>query len=291
MKIRLAHHYWQNNESAQWNPKQFPFPDIEQELKGSYVILEAEKPKWKKYGNITVFFDYRPTKDIYGRAIVPITFAFVPDCRKPEVCQPVIARKLASATNSKLEIEVSLPPGAVGEKKVKSKKNFIIAGICIALLLFILPFFKTGKQRAPKKVIVPQDRAEAVKIAQEAVMQEAQAGKNFPDKNGETPAPSGKMKEVELKEPEEQAASKIAATQQSVLICKGLEENILPFLEKCAARFIKDYCANRTGNKNYARWLSDNNPAECSRSKEFTIKSSLSDKFVKELNRIKNHGK
>lgn len=148
MEILLSHHFWHDNKNAVWNPSLFPYPQIEQKLKESYVVLEAERPAWKKYDNITVFFDYRPGKDAYGRDIVPISFAFVPNCLNPKACQSVIAPLLCRITNNVTKIDLDFPPESIYIPKVPKPISplKIILVLSTLLPLFFIWFYFFGNE-------------------------------------------------------------------------------------------------------------------------------------------------
>lgn len=153
MKILLAHHYWQHNANAVWNPGRFPYPAIEDEIKKNYSLLEAERPAWKQYGDVTVFFDYRPGKDIYGRDIVPISFAFLPGCQNPAACVGPVMAGLAVASTSQLSMDVELPAGCLPIKR-HYRLGVIVAACAMAVILAVWLFSggKKEEKSAPAQV-------------------------------------------------------------------------------------------------------------------------------------------
>lgn len=90
LKIPVCHHFWKDGEYAVWQPPKFPIPEIENRVKADYDHLQSDKPPYKTYGNYTVFFAYKPGKDIFGRNITAISFAFVKDCKSSYEFCPII---------------------------------------------------------------------------------------------------------------------------------------------------------------------------------------------------------
>lgn len=140
MKIDLCHHYWKNRANAQWFPEHFPCPQIEHAVKREYPLLISERPRWKTWDGITVFFDYQPDKDIYGREIVPVSFAFLPGCVNPEACWQRVSPALAKAPRTSTSIDVDIPAGFLHTKQVKRKKTLlgfaVLACLCASLFWF-----------------------------------------------------------------------------------------------------------------------------------------------------------
>lgn len=138
MKIKLCHHLWQDKANATWFPKQFPYPEIEQEIKTEYPILQAERPKFKRFGELTVFFDYRPSKDLYGREIVPISFAFLPDCGDASACAKYILPTLSHSTSTVSDIEVDIPQKYLHSSKAGVNKTLRKGALAICIIASLL---------------------------------------------------------------------------------------------------------------------------------------------------------
>lgn len=146
MKIKLCHHYWQDTVNAVWRPQSFPYPKIEKELKQLYPILQEKQPVYHTFGNVTVFFNYRPGRDVYGRDIVPISFAFVPECENPEKCGKVIGEALEKADYDTLELDL---PNLPGVKKTKKKYLFFtVLGLGLAIVLASAMHFSFSRNPA-----------------------------------------------------------------------------------------------------------------------------------------------
>lgn len=147
MRIPVCHHYWKDGQDAAWVPSAFPVPQIEEAVKNDYVILQKERPKWRKYGGFWAIFDYRPEKDVFGRDIVPISFAFLPDAPEAEKLLPQIRSCLKATPRDRawLNATRSLP--------VVKKRMLPILAILFVLAAFFalaLSFF-----RSPEKEVTP----------------------------------------------------------------------------------------------------------------------------------------
>lgn len=127
VRLPLSHHFWKNRENAQWFPANFPYPALEQEIKREYPVLASSRVPWKVMKGVTVFFDYRPEKDVYGRSIVPISMAFLPRCNDPAACARIILPLLAQTSNTATNLEVALPRRYLQEPRFSRK--LVIAAI------------------------------------------------------------------------------------------------------------------------------------------------------------------
>ena len=136
-KILLAHHYWKDGKNATWFPIKFPIQEIEVDLKSKYDYLQAEKPPYLTLENVTVFLAYHPSKDIFGRDIVPISFAFVKNCRNPEVVAKIILPQLQKSSVDQAELNVNIPIGTTNPLAnfLSPKKLCLVAAL--VLILFI----------------------------------------------------------------------------------------------------------------------------------------------------------
>lgn len=109
MRLDVAHHYWENKKNAVWFPQIFPVPTIEEAVKIQYEQLQIERPRWKFFGHVCVFFDYRQGEDVFGRTVIGISFAFLPKCRDPARSFAVIGPLLAHTPHDVSSIEAPLP--------------------------------------------------------------------------------------------------------------------------------------------------------------------------------------
>lgn len=238
MKIKLSHHYWQDRKNAIWNPPQFPYPQIEQEIKQAYPLLEAERPKYKTFGNIAVFFDYRPTKDAYGRDIVPISFAFLQDCVNPKLCAKAIIPLLAQMPTSAQNMEVKLPDGCI---QVKSRKPYLLTllfGLVIVLLVSAYLFAPKEEQaRVPTLPEILAEQQEVENILPKSVQLE-------------------KKSHQQSIEPEEVKTSSLNSD-----ICDS--DEIWSKLFPCPRAFLQAYCVGNLGTRQTFNNFRDANNYEC----------------------------
>lgn len=267
MKIRLAHHYWRDKTNATWNPERFPFPAIEDEIKKNYAILEAERPKWKQYGNITVFFDYSLTKDVYGRDIVPISFAFVPDCQNPAQCYPAVAKRLRHAPVSQTEME--LPDDSFGISK-KNRLSSIFAVLVALLSIIIIGILFIGDREEPE-IVIPVSETEE-NIGPGTKMESVDMEKSASPAGSEMSAPH-------VKNPEKMAnAGNMKHSSARNAVASGHEKSgpeLSPLCDQpdlrrlmtdCARTYFDEYCANRIEKgQNFGKWYKVTNALLCSR--------------------------
>lgn len=267
MKIRLAHHYWRDKTNATWSPERFPFPAIEDEIKKNYAILEAERPKWKQYGDVTVFFDYRPTKDVYGRDIVPISFAFVPDCRKAAQCCPDVLKRLRDAPVSQTEME--LPDGrfSIGKKK---KLSGIFAVSVTLLSVIIIGIFFIRDREKPERVIPVSETKE--NIVPEPHLGAAGIEKGEQAAGSSIPAPPVKSRKdianaENFKHPDEQkAVASGHGKSDSELSSLCAHPSLRSLMTSCARTYFDEFCANRIEKgQNFGKWNETTNVPVCSR--------------------------
>lgn len=279
MEIRLAHHYWKNGANATWNPVQFPFPEIEGEIKKDYVKLETDRPKWRKYKNITVIFDYRPGKDVYGRPIMPISFAFVPDCSNPELCYDLVYGKLARASVDELGTQVDIPQRYTHKKK----KKFALALVCIFCVSFLISFSFNGEK---VHHIVKDDAENAMPIeGTEVKVRE----------NTESPI-RDELSQEQLSETKDSETGEIGSVQAKTVEAPPLCTNIeLAFiLRPCPRKYFKAYCEqNLKKGESFAKWLAAN-PQICSsierRSSEYFDTNTLRRDIKSKLKRLFDKG-
>ena len=109
MRLAVAHHFWQNRETATWVPAGPPWPEVEALVKARYLELELARPPWLTLGRVTVFLAYKPDSDIFGRSITPISFGLLADCREPEKTSAVVLPLLAATPPERTVLEASLP--------------------------------------------------------------------------------------------------------------------------------------------------------------------------------------
>lgn len=136
MRIPVCHHYWQDGQDARWQPAAFPVPEIEAAIKSDYLELQAKRPQWRKYGAFWAIFDYRPEKDVFGRPIVPISFAFLPDRPDAAHLLPQIKSRLAAAPRGCRYIEVQPPES--GARRPHILAVFLICAVLAAGALLFL---------------------------------------------------------------------------------------------------------------------------------------------------------
>lgn len=267
MEILLSHHFWRDNKNAVWNPASFPYPRIEQAVKKSYAVIETERPAWRKYDNITVFFDYRPSKDAYGRDIVPISFAFVPECQDPESCRSVIAPILAKTPNNVLKLNLDLPSASyrsIDEAKHKSHLNiFIAAGVALILLIGGLFFIKDDKPAQKPQASMGVNELPSPK----------DSSPNEPDKDKKS-SPEAKGIEGIGKEREEDKGSPV---KQPIEADKAQAKPVSIFADLCGNKDVEDalircprkyfteiFCKEGIVKKlSFARWLESEEGKEC----------------------------
>lgn len=242
MNIRLAHHFWQNNANATWNPEVFPYPAIEEKIKQNYSLLEAERPAWKQYGSITVFFDYRPAKDIYNRDITPISFAFLQNCRDPAACSKAIKPELSRASTNQLSMDVELPKACLPGQRFRSLPA--IAALCvIAAALALWPLIRggDGKDESPVS-LAPVSRPEA---------RADDRGTQFTQTPATPVQPEGATPDIEAKAaapasaPASTAAESAPRTPYEVdSELQGLcdRPDIISRWKKCERLYFQDYC-------------------------------------------------
>ena len=218
MKIRLSHHYWQDRKNATWNPPQFPYPGIELEIKQAYPLLEVERPRYKVFGDITVFFDYRPAKDAYGRDIIPISFAFVEGCADPLLCAGAVLPALARMPESALEMDVDLPAGCL---RAESRKLLVpaLVGLGIAAALVGAWLLFAGKEETAQAPPPPPSVVESRETERAAAEKESQ----------EPPA--------------ESAPAPAESEEFGVCDSEALPAKLWP----CPRAFLEAYCAGTLG--------------------------------------------
>lgn len=313
MEIRLAHHYWKNKENSVWNPARFPYPEIEQAVKQSYVMLEDERPKWRRYGDITVFFDYRPSQDVFGRNIVPITFAFVPGCIEPDVCWKLLAKKLASAPESILELDVDFPDGAVSE--TRKKLPWRILGICAAIGIGIAIWCLTGINKVkqaeiadaeqgsatpsmPKQIDVvkmPAEKAdvETVEKPNSGMRGDAASPEKIPQASANPGGTSEKKGEIVNQETDTSLSADSPLKQQNearAWICAHTTGLFSGRNSDCAIQFVRMVCDRQMqAGRNFEKWSNSGEYEKCTRNRHWNIKDDLGKKIENELERIKRN--
>ena len=269
--IRLAHHFWQDRANARWNPSIFPYPELENAIRQNYALFEAERPKWKQFGNVTVFFDYRPAKDIYGRDIVPISFAFVPDCVNPELCHKAIAARLSKASDQELEIAVNLPEGSLRiPKKTKTPKPVIWLCLALAFLGGIWLFWNGKKEKAEPTVELASQKSmqqeetlnpTGISQSQTTTLKSALGEKASPSQNDVDSCKSSEVSTVSAS-PKQQGNHQAKPS----LVCANIQD-LQKMMHPCAASFLNEYCAGRISEKTvFSEWADKKEGiAECSR--------------------------
>lgn len=304
MKIQLAHHYWKNRENSVWNPSRFPRPEIEQEVKRTYSLLEEGRPKWRKYGDITVFFDYRPAKDVFGRDIVPISFAFVPGCIDPALCHKSLAEKLGKATVSQLELDVDFPDGCVVSFIKKYFWPFI--GVACTILAFLVVWAFYGNEKAEKATyektnpdinsavskgeIVKSFEHVADNVGRNVPLDEKFALKSdtpssFSGQNVELGRPENKSirKDVKKERRQEQASVREWICSNPSAVFSGQNSD-------CAGTFVKGVCEGqiKTGT-DFKTWADSGISEKCLRNRQWNVSKNVDRQVKIELNRIKSN--
>lgn len=150
MRVPVCHHFWKDGQDATWQPASFPVPQIEEAVKNDYVILQKERPKWRKYGGFWVVFDYRPETDVFGRDIVPISFAFLPDSPEAEKLLPPIRARLKATPRESAFLVTPRESPVVKKKLLPAVAVLIVLGALCALALF---FFHSPKEGEPGEMI------------------------------------------------------------------------------------------------------------------------------------------
>lgn len=275
MKVGLAHHFWKDKTNATWNPPQFPYPQIEQSLKEDYPRLARERPRWKQYADITVFFDYRPTRDIYGRDIVPISFAFLSRCNDPESCAAILSSPLSRANTHQLEMDVDLPEGCVRKPgKMAGLLVMAVASICVVGVGIWL--LTSGKGDAPQKPVVPAAPEMAT-----------------PEPTPPTPEQPTQMTPEPAKKPQPVQAA-IVPTPKPVLPSPLCEDPGVPaMLNQCEKLYFETFCAGQlAAGEYYSKWRARTKLPKCSRIKESKPLENLPENDVPpQLRRIFYGGK
>lgn len=250
MEILLSHHFWKDNYNATWNPPLFPYPQIEQAVKESYAFLEQEKPPWRKYGNITAFTYYRTGKDAFGRDIVAISFAFVPNCIDPAACHRILAPLLARATQETTRLDVEFPAGIVAQPEAaqpKSGPRLKLALAAAAVALFGIAAF----------LLFGQNKRVAETHTSAPVQSEAPVAAQLPERIEKAAQPN---EEVE-KSVSESAVETQDAPQPTIKapvamlpeLCANIE--ISQELQKCPRMYFVGVCERRIAETSYADWV------------------------------------
>lgn len=304
MKILLAHHYWKNRENSVWNPSRFPCPEIEQEVKCTYALLEAGRPKWRKYRDITVFFDYRPAKDVFGRDIVAISFAFVPGCIDPEACHKSLAKKLAKAAVSQLELDVDFPNGCVASFVKKYCWPFICVACAILVFLLMWAFYENeNTENAPyektnpdinttvaKGELVKCFEHEADNVERNVPVDEKLALKSdipsaFSGQNMELGRSENKSvrKGVNNERQQEQASAREWICSNPSAVFRGQNSD-------CAGMFVKGVCEGQIKpGTDFQTWADSGISEKCLRSRQWDVSQTMDRQVKIELNRIKSN--
>lgn len=153
MRIPVCHHYWKDGQNAAWTPVAFPVPQIEEAVKNDYVILQKERPKWRKYGAYWVIFDYRPETDVFGRAIVPISFAFLPYNPEAEKLLPQVRARLKATPRERSYLDSPNSSPDAKKRLVRTAAGFLI----LAALLALAPFFFRSQNKEESLAVRPQE--------------------------------------------------------------------------------------------------------------------------------------
>lgn len=157
MRIPICHQFWENGENARWMPQVFPVEKLEWQIKADYQALATRRPASKQYGEYTVFFDYRPAKDIFGRNIVPISFAFYKNFPNDSALARQIHTALANAPNSQtwLDLPDAAQPARPGKRGKKPYPKTII--LILAAILALGIFLKScgSKNPPPAETAMP----------------------------------------------------------------------------------------------------------------------------------------
>ena len=267
MRLKVAHHFWQNNENATWYPSAFPFPEIEAEVKHQYERLQTERPQWKTFGNICVFFDYRPGKDIFGRTIVPISFAFLRNCKNPSRSAAAILPVLARTPHAVTEVEVDLP----WEKKLLQSRSarprrlkLILVPVLLlsaGLLWMELPSAPEGAQAPVAEVPAPETAAPHEKTAT--------------DTPQVLPSPQ---------EPPAAAGPRAAAPRQPESLCT--RNDLMEALYLCPSVYVRQQCQSDGPIIAFDTWLKKTADTRCD-----TWKRSDFKQYVKKNKPLSKHEK
>lgn len=162
MRIPICHHFWENGENARWLPQTFPVGKLESQIKNDYQALATAQPASKIYGEYTVFFDYRPAKDIFGRKIVPVSFAFYRNFPGDSLLARQIHQALAKAPTSQfwLDLPENSRPANPG-RKTKKKPVKLLALLLAVILALGFFFFKScaPKTQGPPEQAMPAQKA------------------------------------------------------------------------------------------------------------------------------------
>ncbi len=249
MRISVAHHFWQNNENATWCPTVFPAPEIESAVKSQYERLQTERPEWRKFGDYCVFFDYRPGKDVFGRIIVPISFAFLRYCRNPARSAAAIRPILAETPNEATEIDVDLPweegAGRLWKQTPFSVKATLmtVAALSVAVILFML--FRPAEVPAP---LPPVERDLA----------EPDAPKPAPPAEEDTP---GSESAPAVQETQETAPPQEVPIPQGPELCS--RDDIIESLFVCPAIYVRAQCGEGAPALKFDAWLEKTTDSHC----------------------------
>lgn len=222
MRIPICHQFWENGENARWLPQVFPVEKLESQIKADYQALAAARPASKKYGEYTVFLDYRPAKDIFGRNIVPISFAFYKNFPDNPALARHIHKTLANAPNSQTWLDLPDIAGPAKPRKSGKKRYARLIILILAVILACGIIFKLSgsKNLAPAEQPVP---APAASLTDTPIIPPAQ---NAPQHK---PAP-----------PQIQSAQTLPARKPPVDICQTPE--LWQSLLKCPRAFVEKRC-------------------------------------------------
>ena len=246
MLLKVAHHFWQNNENATWSPSEFPVPEIEAEIKKQYERLQTERPSWKTFGTVCVFFDYRPGKDIYGRTIVPISFAFLRNCRNPSRSAAAVLPVLAKAPRTATEIHVDLP----WEKTLLSARwgrAVLIPGLLLLLVAGVLfTMFMSNSDVPPSPPT-----------------------QNMP--SHENAADDGKMQASPPRPAQaESAARQPVELRQPPSLCS--REDLMESLYLCPSIYARHQCQSGSQRIHFETWLDKTDDSRCDLWKRSSLK-------------------
>ncbi len=226
MRIPICHQFWENGENARWLPQVFPVEKLESQIKADYQSLATARPAARKYGEYTVFFDYRPAKDIFGRNIVPISFAFYKNFPDDPALARHIHKALANAPNS--QIWLDLPCAARAAKQGRSGKKayakLIILTLAVILAFGIILKLSGSRNPAPAEKILPAPAASLPAAANIPATQNSPLHK---------PAP-----------PQIQSAQILPARKPPADICQTPE--LWQSLLKCPRAFVEKRCRGET---------------------------------------------
>lgn len=248
MRLKVAHHFWQNNENATWSPSAFPLPEIEVEIKHQYERLQTERPQWKTFGNVCVFFDYRPGKDIFGRTIVPISFAFLSNCKNPSRSAAAILPVLAQTPHSVTEVEVDLP----WEKTLLRSRSALLHRLPMLLLPILLLLAGLLWMALPS---APED-------TQTPVPETAPHKKTAADKSQKNlPSPHT---DPSVTKPQ------LTAPRQIETLC--LREDLINGLYLCPSVYVQQMCLNNGPVLAFDTWLEKTTDTRCDTWKRSTFK-------------------